>query len=160
MLLGVLLNDMLQQVATIVNSFLMIDTIYNVHTVLGLSPSWGTSRICRAWSPSEHQLTPSLSPIGARVRSHAIWRRLFIFLMTATHISPNVFSLRIFLSNIHVQLIHSHHSYLLYITFIQATIAFIYITYSCFHFPWYPWQAGCPRSFVSDTIKIRFLTAK
>ncbi len=31
--------------------------------ILGLSPSWGTSRICPAWSPSEHQLTPALSPI-------------------------------------------------------------------------------------------------
>jgi hypothetical protein len=28
----------------------------------GLSPSWGTSRICPAWSPPEHQLTPALSP--------------------------------------------------------------------------------------------------
>ncbi len=59
--------------------------------ILGLSPSWGTSRICQAWSPSEHQLTPSLSPIGDRVRSHTVRRRLFIFLMTAAHISPNVF---------------------------------------------------------------------
>jgi hypothetical protein len=31
--------------------------------VLGLSSSWGTSRICPAWSSSEHQLTPALSPI-------------------------------------------------------------------------------------------------
>ncbi len=63
-------------------------------------------------------------------------------------------ALRNFLSNIHVLLItiHSHHSYLLYITFIQATIAFIYMTYSHFHFPRLSWQAGCPRSFVSDTI--------
>ncbi len=32
MLLGVLLSDMLQQAASIVNSFLMINTFYNVHT--------------------------------------------------------------------------------------------------------------------------------
>ncbi len=59
-----------------------------------------------------------------------------------------------FLSNTHVLLItiHSHHSYLLYITFIRATIAFIYMTYSHFHFPRLAWQAGCPRSFVSDTV--------
>ncbi len=39
-------------------------------------------------------------PIWGRVRSHAVWRRLFIVLMTAAHISPNVFSLWNFLSNI------------------------------------------------------------
>jgi hypothetical protein len=38
---------------------------------------------------------------GARVRSHAVRRRLFLVLMTAAHISPNVFSLQNFLSNIH-----------------------------------------------------------
>jgi hypothetical protein len=74
--------------------------------ILGLSPSWGTSRMCPAWSPSEHQLTLSLSPIGARVRSHAVRRKLFIFLMTAAHISLNVFFLRNFLSNIHVLILH------------------------------------------------------
>jgi hypothetical protein len=37
---------------------------------------------------------------GAHVWSHAIRRRLFIFLMTAAHISPNVFSLRNFLSTV------------------------------------------------------------
>jgi hypothetical protein len=64
------------------------DRYYMTMYILGLSPSWGTSRICPAWSLSEHQLTPSLSPIGARVRSHAVRRRLFLFLMTAAHISP------------------------------------------------------------------------
>ncbi len=61
--------------------------------ILGLCSSCGTSRICPAWSPSEHLLSPALSPFGARVRSHAVRRRLFISLMTASHISPNVFSL-------------------------------------------------------------------
>ncbi len=56
---------------------------------------------------------------GARVRSHAVWRRLFIVLMTAAHISPNVFSLQNFLSNIRVLFLAYiyRHSYLLYITF-------------------------------------------
>jgi hypothetical protein len=45
---------------------------------------------------------------GARVRSHAVRRRLFIVLMTATHISPNVFSLWNFLSNIHILLLMIH----------------------------------------------------
>jgi hypothetical protein len=59
---------------------------------------------------------------GARVRSHAIRRRLFIVLMTAAHISPNVFSLWNFLNNIHVLLfiIHSP-SFILVIHHIQAS---------------------------------------
>jgi hypothetical protein len=44
------------------------------------------------------QLCPQF---GAHVRSHVVRRRLFIVLMTAAHIWPNVFSLRNFLSNIH-----------------------------------------------------------
>ncbi len=67
--------------------------------ILGLRSSWGTLRICTSWSPSEHQLTPALSPFGACVWSHSVRRGLFIVLMTAAHISPNVFSLRMFLSN-------------------------------------------------------------
>jgi hypothetical protein len=63
-----------------------------------------------AWSPSEHQLTPALTPFGARVRSQAVQRRLFIALMTAAHISPNVFSLRNFLSNIHELFLTVHAS--------------------------------------------------
>ncbi len=60
--------------------------------ILGLHSSWGTSWICPSWSPSEHLLTPALSPFwGARVRSHTVRRRLFIVLMTAALISPNVF---------------------------------------------------------------------
>ncbi len=66
---------------------------------------------------------------GARIRSHAVRRRLFIVLMTAAHISPNVFSLQNFLSNIHVLfLAYIHrHSYLLYITFKQHLHPFITI---------------------------------
>jgi hypothetical protein len=66
-------------------------------------------RICPSWSTSEHLLTPALFPFGARVRSHAIQRRLFIVLMTAAQISPNVFSLRMFLSNVQ-QLFHIIHN--------------------------------------------------
>jgi hypothetical protein len=78
--------------------------------------------MCPAWSPSGHQLTLSLSPIGARVRSHAVRRRLFIFLMTAAHISLNVFSLRNFLSNIHVLVLHyTSSSFILIIHHIQAS---------------------------------------
>ncbi len=60
---------------------------------------------------------------GAPVQSHPVRRRLFIVLMTAAHISPNVFSLQNFLSNKHVLfLAYIHlHSFLLYITFKQAS---------------------------------------
>ncbi len=66
----------------------------------------------------------------ACVRIHVVWRRLFIVLMTAAHISPNVFSLRNFLSHIHVLfLAYIHrHSYLLYITFKQTFTSFYYET--------------------------------
>jgi hypothetical protein len=58
---------------------------------------------------------------GARVWSHAVWRRLFIVLMTAAHISPNVFSLRNFLNNIHVLLLTIHStSFILIIHHIQT----------------------------------------
>jgi hypothetical protein len=92
--------------------------------ILGLCSLCGTSQICPACSPSEHLLTPALSPFGARVQSHAIWRRLFISLMTDAHISTNVFSLREFLSTHHyflpcIQYIE-YHSYLLFITFVHT----------------------------------------
>jgi hypothetical protein len=80
------------------------------------------------WASTDSGFVPNLGP---RIRSHTVRRRLFIFLMTAAHISPNVFSLRNFLGNIHVLLplyIHRH-SYLLYIKFTQTIyILFIYIT--------------------------------
>ncbi len=93
---------------------------------------------------------------GARVRSHGIQRRLFIVLMTAAHDSPNVFSLRNFLGNIHVlfSLYIHHHSYLLYITFKQAFTSFYYMIKSLFHFFGSSWQAGCPRCLVSDTARV------
>jgi hypothetical protein len=61
---------------------------------------------------------------GARVRSHAIRRRLFIFLMTAAHILPNVFSLRNFLSNIHRLFLTVH---------LTSFISFIHHIYMHFH---------------------------
>ncbi len=78
------------KVALAKNSPLTIDLCDYVHT-------WAISFLrhlanMSSMVPSEHQLTPSLSPIGAPVRSHAVRRRLFIFLMTAAHISPNVFA--------------------------------------------------------------------
>jgi hypothetical protein len=89
--------------------------------ILGLYSSWGTSRICPAWSPSEQLLTLVLFLFGARIRSHAVRKRLFIVLMTAAHISPNVFSLQKFLSNTqglfltaHNNIIHTYYTSHLY----------------------------------------------
>jgi hypothetical protein len=80
---------------------------------------------------------------------------MFIVLMTAAHISPNISSLRNFLSNIHK----------LFLT-VQATSFNTYYTshlYSHLHLLFYmscshihpfgsSWQAGCPRFLVSDTL--------
>ncbi len=61
-----------------------------------------------AWSPSEHQLAPAMSPLwGTRPKPRRP-EEVVIVLMTAAHISPNVFSLRNFLSNIHVLLLTIH----------------------------------------------------
>ncbi len=68
------------------------------------------------WASTHSGFLPNLGP---RVRSHAVRGRLFIVLIIAAHISPNVFSLQNFLSNIHVLFLAYIHrpSYLSYITF-------------------------------------------
>jgi hypothetical protein len=45
---------------TVNSSLILIRYLSNVHT--WAVSSCGTSQICPAWSPSEHQLTPALSP--------------------------------------------------------------------------------------------------
>ncbi len=134
--------------------------------VLGLSSSRGTSRMCPAWFPCEHKLTLALSPIWGPPSEatpsvgaiYSLRRGLFIVLMIAAHISPNVFSLRNFLSNIHVLfLAYIHrHSYLSYITFNQYLHPFI-TRQSFRHFFNSSWQADCSQSFMSDTIRNQFL---
>jgi hypothetical protein len=64
---------------------------------------------------------------GARIRSHAVRRRLFIVLMTAAHISPNVFSLRNFFSNIHGLFLTVHSTS--FTSFIHHIYTHIYIFY-------------------------------
>ncbi len=109
--------------------------LFETHTLLEQCTYLGhllleaPQRICPAWSPSEHQLTSALSPIwGPRPKSRRP-EEVFIVLMTAAHISPNVFSLQNFLSNILYMYYYSslyihHHSYLLYITFKQVITSF------------------------------------
>jgi hypothetical protein len=73
---------------------------------------------------------------GACVQSHAVQRRLFMFLMTAAHISPNVFSLRNFLGNVHVLFLIMHStSFILIIHHIWTSkCSFYYMTNSLLHF--------------------------
>ncbi len=72
---------------------------------------------------------------GAHVRSHAILRRLFIVLMTAAHISPNVFSLRNFLGDIYVLflIIHST-SFILIIHHIRTSNYILLFTWQIHSF--------------------------
>ncbi len=74
-------------------------------------------------------------------------------LMTAAHISPNVFSLRKFLSNIQrlflwciiisfIPIIHHIYTHIYIFQF--------YTSCSYIHFFGSSWQAGCPRLLVSD----------
>ncbi len=119
--------------------------------ILRLCSSWGTSRICPLLSIYWLQLCPHL---GACVQSHAIRRRLFIVLMTASHISTNVFSLRMFPSNIK-RLFLTVHNNIIHTYYTSHSYAYLhllfYTPYSYLHFFWSSWQAGCPRLLVSDT---------
>jgi hypothetical protein len=118
--------------------------------IIGLSSSWGTSRICPAWSPPEHQLAPALSPIlGPHPKPHCP-EEVVIVLMTAAHISPNVFSLRNFLSNIQGLFLTIHSTSFIYI------IHHIHTNNCIFYFHSFgsSWQAGCPRSLVTDTTMV------
>ncbi len=71
--------------------------------------------MCPAWSPCEHQLTPALSPIRGPASEATPSAEGYLqssqeaiySLNDAPHISPNVFSYRNFLSNIHVLFQHT-----------------------------------------------------
>ncbi len=90
---------------------------------------------------------------GARVQSHAVLRRLFIVLMTAAHISPNVFFLRNFLSNIlRLFFMVQATSFIPIIHYIHTHIYIFYLHFLFTHsLLWFFMAAGCPRSLVSDT---------
>ncbi len=79
-------------------------TIRHVYWTLyvGLQSSWDSLWALPAWSLSGHILTPALSPFrGTHVEAVLLRRTLFIVLMTAAHISPNVFSLQLSLTNVY-----------------------------------------------------------
>jgi hypothetical protein len=87
-------------------------------------------------------------------------RRLFIVLMTAAHISPNVFSLQLSLAGVYwasyyniQQCIHTYytshsHNLILYYIILHDTLTSILHL----HFFCSSWQAGCSRLIVSDTV--------
>jgi hypothetical protein len=124
--------------------------------ILGLRSSWGTSRVrpsCPLLSFYWLRLCPHFGEPA--LEATLVRRRLFMVLMTAAHISPNVFSLQMFLSN--VQWISHYntrqkHAHILYITFIHTFTSLCYRSHSHLHFFWSSWQAGCPRLLVSNTI--------
>ncbi len=113
--------------------FTILHTFWAMY-ILGLRSSWGTSQIRPSWFPSEHLLTPALSPFrGACVWSYAARRRLFIVLMTAAHISPNVFSLECSLATYSNYFIIRHnnstHAYYTLTYYTSHSHTYIYIFY-------------------------------
>jgi hypothetical protein len=88
---------------------------------------------------------------GARVRSHAVLRRLFIVLITAAHISSNVFSLWKFLSNIqglfltvHSNIIHTYYTYITFIHRFTSFILYVLFTYSLLRIFMAGWLPSAP----------------
>ncbi len=99
--------------------------------ILGLCSSWGTSRICPSWSPSEHLLTPALSPFGGPASEVKLSRgdclksswQLLTFHPTSF---PSKRSSATFGTEIISYSTQQYHSYLLYITFIRTFTSFIF----------------------------------
>ncbi len=110
--------------------------------ILGLCSSCGTSQICPAWSSSEHLLAPALSPFGARVRSHAVQRRLleevvYILNDRCSHFTQRLFPLRVPQHTSLLLTVNTIHriSFMLIIYHIHTYIyIFIYMSCSQLHF--------------------------
>ncbi len=125
----------------------------NVHTLamFFLRHIANMSFIVPFWASTDSGSVPIW---GARVQSHTIRRRLFIVLMTAAHISPNLFSLRMFLSNIQklFLIVHNNIIHAYYTSHSYTHLHLLFCTpYSYLHFFWSSWQAACSRLLVSDT---------
>ncbi len=76
-----------------------------------------------------HSREPALEAMFVR-------RRLFIVLMTPAHISPNVFSLHVFLTNVQwtsYYITQQRHTSILYITFIHTFTSSYYTSHSYVH---------------------------
>ncbi len=76
--------------------------------ILRLFSSWGTSRICSAWSPSEHQLAPALSPIWSPPpKPRHLEEVVYSLNDSCSHFTQRLF-LPNFLSNIHGMFLTVH----------------------------------------------------
>ncbi len=114
-------------VFAVISSLRLVHYLNNVLYILGLSSSWGTSRIRPAWSPCGHQLTTALSPIwGPRPKPRRLEEVVYSPNDSCSHFTQCLFPPRP-PRNIHVLfLAYVHrHSYLLYITFKQYLHPFI-----------------------------------
>ncbi len=139
--------------------FAVISSLRLVHylsnDILGLSSSWGTSRIRPAWSPCEHQLTPALSPIwGPHPKPRHPEEVVYSPNDSCSHFTQCLFPPKLSQQHTCTILAYVHrHSYLLYTTFKQCLHPFI-TRQSFYHFFGSSWQAYCSRSLVSDTITL------
>ncbi len=122
--------------------------------ILGLSSSWGTSRIRPAWSPFEHQLTPALSPIrGPCPKPRRLEEVVYSPNDSCSHFTQRLFPPK--LPQQHTCTIFSTHlpSFILIIHHIQASIYILLLQdKSFYHFFGSSWQADCSRSLVSDKL--------
>jgi hypothetical protein len=120
--------------------------------ILGLSSSWGTSRIFPAWSPFEHQLTPALSPLWGQRPKPRRPEEVYTPIDRCSNFTQHLFPPKL-PCNIHELFLMIHSTSFIPIVYHihTAIVSFIYITYSFFHFFGSSWQAGCPQSLVSDT---------
>ncbi len=116
--------------------------------ILGLSSSWGTSQICPAWSPFEHQLTSALSPIwGPGPKPRRPEEDVYSPNGSCSHFTQRLFPPK--LPRQHTCTIFIIHSpwFILIIHHIQTNIYILLLhDKSLFHFFGSSWQAGCPRS--------------
>ncbi len=124
--------------------------------ILGLSPSWGTSRICPAWSPSEHQLTLALSPIwGPRPKPRRPEEVVYSPNDSCSHFIQRLFPPKPPQQHMCTILHYTFtiiHTYYTSRSSKEAITSFYNMINPLFHFFGSSWQAGCPRSLMSDTV--------
>jgi hypothetical protein len=130
-----------------------ICTLLEQCTILGLSSSWGTSRMRPAWSPCEHQLTPALSPIwGPHPKPRRQEEVVYSPNESCSHFTQRLFPPK--LPQQHTCTIFNIRSpsFILIIHHIQQYLHPFITRQSYYHFFNSSWQADCSRSPVSDTV--------
>ncbi len=125
--------------------------------ILGLCVSWGTSRICPAWSPSEHQLAPALSPFGGpRPKPRRPEEVVYNPNDSCSHFTQHLFPPKV--PQQHTRTISYSTSNIIHTYYTLHLYAHLHLLFdmSCsnIHFFRSSWQAGCPRLLVSDTVCI------